>query len=56
MREAGTNNTQLADRLGIRETAVRRLLDLDLRSHIGQVENALAVLGKRLIVEVRGAS
>jgi antitoxin HicB len=56
MPEAGTNNTQLADRLGISETAVRRLLDLDHRSHIGQVENALAVLGKRIIVDVRAAA
>ena len=35
---------------GVAETAVRRLVDLDHRSHIGEVEAALARLGKRLVV------
>ena len=52
MREQGLTNTALAERLGVTEAIVRRLLDLDHRSHIGQVEKALAVLGKRLVVEV----
>ena len=39
-----------AAELGVAETAVRRLLDLDHRSHIGEVEAALARLGKRLVV------
>jgi len=56
MREAGMNNTQLAARLGVSETVVRRLLDPDHRSHIGQVENALTSLGKRVIVEVSNAA
>ena len=34
------------------ENAIRRLLDLDLRSHIDQVNRALAALGKRLEVRV----
>lgn len=53
MRGAGLTRVALGKRLGISEGAVRRLLDLDHRSHIGQVEAALAVLGKRLVVEVR---
>lgn len=53
MRGAGLTRVALGKRLGISESAVRRLLDLDHRSHIGQVEAALAVLGKRLVVEVR---
>jgi hypothetical protein len=34
------------------ENAIRRLLDLDHRSHIDQVDRALAALGKRLEVRV----
>ncbi len=46
----------LGKRIGVSEGAVRRLLDLDHRSHIGQVETALAALGMRLVVEVRDAA
>ena len=56
MRDAGISGTALARRLGLTEGAVRRLLDLDHRSHIGQVEAALSVLGKRLVLEVRDAA
>lgn len=56
IREAGLNNVQFAKRLGGSENAVRRLLDLDHRSHIGQLETALAELGKRLVIEVRDAA
>lgn len=56
MREANMTNVALAKRLGVTETVVRRLLDLDHRSHIGQIESALAVFGKRLVVEVRDAA
>ncbi len=56
MREAKVTNVALARRLGVTENVVRRLLDLDHRSHIGQVETALAVFGKRLVVVVRDAA
>ncbi len=56
MREAKMTNVALAERLGVTENVVRRLLNLDHRSHIGQVEAALAVFGKRLVVEVRDAA
>ncbi len=56
MREAKMTNVALAKRLGCSETLVRRLLDLDHRSHIGQIESALAALGKRLVVEVWDAA
>ena len=46
---------ELAERLGTVATTVRRLLDLDHRSHIDQVETALEVLGKRLVLEVYAA-
>ena len=39
-----------------REVTVRRLLDLDYRSQIGDLEKALALLGKQLVVEVHDAA
>ena len=55
MRAQGVGNTALAARMGIAEGAVRRLVDLDHRSHIGQVEAALHALGQRLTVATRVA-
>lgn len=56
MRDQGVGVEGLAARLGVAEPAVRRLLDLDHRSHIDQVEAALRCLGKRLEVTVRDAA
>jgi antitoxin HicB len=56
MREQGVDADDLATRLRMAEPAVRRLLDLDHRSHIDQVEAALRCLGKRLEVTVRDAA
>lgn len=55
MRSQGIGNTALAARLEVSEGAVRRLIDLDHRSHIGQIETALQVLGQRLTVHLRTA-
>lgn len=55
MDEQKLSNVALAKRLGTIEGTVRRLVDLDHRSHIVQVESALEVLGRRLVVEVRAA-
>ena len=52
MRVQRITRTELARRLGLQENPVRRLLDLDHRSHIDQVDRALAALGKRLEVRV----
>ena len=52
MLEQGGSNVELAGRLGLDEKAVRRLRDPLHRSHIGAVEAALRVLGRRLVVEV----
>ena len=52
MRERGMSGRELARRLGANEAAIRRLLDLGHRSHIGEVEKALSVFGKRLTVGV----
>jgi antitoxin HicB len=54
-REASVSNVELGRRLGISEVAVRRLLDLDHRSHISQVEAGLQALGRRLVVDVQAA-
>jgi antitoxin HicB len=52
MRAQGITRTELARRLGLQENAVRRLLDLDHRSYIDQLDLALAALGRRLEVRV----
>ena len=54
--EQHVSNADLADRMGQSEADVRRLLDLDHRSDIGQIEAALAALGKRLEITVRDAA
>jgi len=53
LRQSGTSNTELSRRFGLSEGAVRRLLDLDHRSHIDHVEAGLQVFGHRLVVDVR---
>ena len=55
MRAQGLGNTALGGRLGLCEGAVHRLIDLDQRSHIGQVETALHALGLRLTVATQAA-
>jgi antitoxin HicB len=52
LRTQQITRTELARRLGMQENGVRRLLDLDHRSHIDQVDRALSALGKRLEVRV----
>jgi antitoxin HicB len=52
MRAEQISRSEFARRLGLQENAVRRLLDLDHRSHIDQLDRALAALGKRLEVRV----
>jgi antitoxin HicB len=52
---AQITNVELGRRFGISEGAVRQLLDLDHRSHIGQIEAPLAALGRRLVVAIDAA-
>jgi antitoxin HicB len=56
MREQGFNNVTLARKLGLRESEVRRMLDLDHQTKIGTLENALWHLGKQIASEVRQAA
>ena len=55
MRSQGISNVALGERLGIGESAVRRLLDTEHRSHIERVERALRAVGRSLIVESHAA-
>ena len=56
IREAQITRVASGKRLGVSEGAIRRLLDLDHKSHIGQVDAALSILGKRLVVEIQDAA
>mgnify|MGYP001807647790 CR=1 FL=1 len=49
---AGLSNVELGRRLGLTETAVRRLLDLDHESRIQGVLSALESLGRRAVLEI----
>ena len=52
VRIEGITNVALGERIGASESAVRRLLNLDHRSHIGQIEHAMEALGKRLAIAI----
>jgi len=56
MREQGVKNTELARRLKVRETVVRRMLDPDHATRTEKLEAALAALGKRIVVGVEDAA
>ena len=51
--EAGITNVELGCRMGVPEVEVRRLLNPRHNSKIGRLDEALAALGKRVILEVR---
>ena len=55
MRTQGITKVALGKRLGISESAIRKLVDPDHRSHIGQVERALKTLGRTLVIEDKAA-
>jgi antitoxin HicB len=56
MLAAKMSNVELGRRLDLDEKQVRRLRDPLHQSHIGKVEAALRILGKRLEVEVKEAA
>ena len=56
MRDAGLSQTALAAHMKCDRKLVQRLLDLDHQSTVGQLEAALAALGKELVIEVRDAA
>ena len=55
MRKQGITADELADRLSLGESAVRKLLDPDYGSHLTQVEKALRAVGRSLVIEDRAA-
>jgi antitoxin HicB len=56
VRAGRMSNSELARRLNVRETVVRRMLDPDHETKAEKIQAALAVLGKRLAIEVRNAA
>lgn len=55
-REAGISKTELARRISKSENEARRLLDPDHGSKIGVMAEALAALGREIVVSVREAA
>ena len=55
MRNQDITADDLADRLGLSEDAVRKVLDPDYGSHLTQVEKALRAVGRSLVIEDRAA-
>ena len=53
--DSGLSRVALAQRLGVDEKAVRRMLDPRHRTAIARIETALRVLGHDLVVETRAA-
>jgi antitoxin HicB len=56
MRERGLSNVDVAQRLGVTETVVRRMLDPDHTTSPEKLQAALARLGKRLVVGLEDAA
>jgi antitoxin HicB len=56
MQEGGVSNSELARRLGVRETVVRRMLDPDHPTKAEKIQRALEVLGKQFLVIVQDAA
>ena len=55
LREQRVSNAELARRLGVRETVVRRMLDSRHHSRPERLNAALAALGRRLVVRMEAA-
>ena len=56
MRQRGMRNTELAKRLGVSETVVRRMLDPKHSTKPERIQAALAALGKRIVVSFEDAA
>ena len=55
MRTQRITNVALGERLGLSESAVRKLVNPDHRSHISSVMKALRAVGRNLVIEDRAA-
>jgi antitoxin HicB len=56
IRDQGLKNTELAARLGVSETVVRRMLDPKHNTKPERIQAALAALGKRIVVSFEDAA
>ncbi|HME06838.1 MAG TPA: hypothetical protein VKG25_07300 [Bryobacteraceae bacterium] len=56
VREQGLRNTELAKRLGVSETVVRRMLDPKHNTKPARIQAALNALGKRIVVSFEDAA
>lgn len=56
IREQGLRNTELARRLGVSETVVRRMLDPRHDTKPARIQAALNALGKRIVVSFEDAA
>ncbi len=56
MAEQRVSNSELARRLGVRETVVRRMLDPDHDTRSEKLQAALEALGKRIVVAIDDAA
>ena len=56
MRDQNLRNTELAERLGVSETVVRRMLDPKHNTKPEKIQAALAALGKRIVVSFDDAA
>ena len=56
MRDLDLRNTQLAKRLGVSETVVRRMLDPKHATKPDRIQAALNALGKRIVVSFEDAA
>lgn len=55
MAEAGISNVELGRRMGLAENEIRRCLDPRHKTKVDRLDDALAALGRRLIVSVDAA-
>jgi antitoxin HicB len=56
VRERGMRNTDLAKRLGVSETVIRRMLDPKHNTKPERIQAALAALGRRIVVRFEDAA
>ncbi|EJF84176.1 hypothetical protein MCU_00844 [Bartonella elizabethae Re6043vi] len=54
--EANITKTELANRLGKKETEARRILDLNYPTKLQTLEQALTVLGKQVVITIKNAA
>lgn len=52
IRERGISQSELARRLRVRETVVRRMLDPHHYTHMDKIQSALLILGKRIVMQI----